>query len=163
MNSDGRPDAYSNLRKQGRERPAMTNARRDGLYLLLLGSVVFLLLGTVLANTSPVDMGDFRALYYPARCLLQQGDPYHETEVLQVARAEGGVLPWDREHRHLARYVYFPTAFTFTVPFAMLPWGPAHLLWMALTEGALVLASFLIWNLGADHAPVICGAMIGLL
>ena len=67
----------------------MTKARLDGLYLLLLGSVVFVLLGAVLERTAPAPMLDFRALYYPARCLLQHCDPYNETEVLRVYQAEG--------------------------------------------------------------------------
>ena len=45
----------------------------------------------------------------------------------------------------------------------MLPWGPAHLLWMALTMGSLILASFLIWNIGADYAPIFSGVLIGFL
>jgi hypothetical protein len=45
----------------------------------------------------------------------------------------------------------------------MLPWGPAHLLWLMLTIGSLIFASFLIWNLGADDAPIVSGALIGVL
>ncbi len=142
----------------------MTKARLDGLYLLLLGSVVFVLLGTVLASTSPVTMADFRGLYFPARCLTQHCDPYNEGEVISMSRAEGGYLPWDTVNdSHFARYVYFPTAFCLTVPFAMLPWGPAHLLWLALILAGLTFASFLIWTLGADYAPIISGVLIGFL
>jgi hypothetical protein len=142
----------------------MTKAHLDGLRLLLLGSAVFLLLGTVLANTSPVAMGDFRGLYYPARCLIQHCDPYMEGDVLRISRAEGGDRPWDAAHAsHFTRYIYFPTAFSFTVPFAMMPWGPAHWLWMALTAGSLIFASFLIWNLGANYAPILSGVLVGFL
>jgi hypothetical protein len=59
--------------------------------------------------------------------------------------------------------VYPPTIFIFTLPFAMLPWGPAHLLWMVLTIGSLILASFLIWNLGADYAPIVSGVLVAFL
>ena len=68
----------------------MTKPRLDGLYLMLLGSLVLVLLGTVLSTVSTVAMIDFRAMYYPARCLLQHCDPYSESEVLALARAEGG-------------------------------------------------------------------------
>ena len=60
----------------------------------------------------------------------------------------------------VTRYLYLPTAFCFTVPFAMLPWGPAHMLWMTLTVGSIIFASFLIWNLGANYAPIVSGALI---
>jgi hypothetical protein len=140
----------------------MTKARLDGLYLLLMGSVAFLLLGTVVANTSRIAMVDFRVLYYPARCLIHHGDPYNESELLRMTVAETGDRPEDAaKAREVMRYIYLPTAFSFTIPFAMLPWGPAHILWMALIVGSLIFASFLIWNLGADYAPIASGALIG--
>ncbi len=58
----------------------MRKERLDGLYLMLLGCVVLLLLGGAGAKTSGAAMQDFKVLYYPARCLLQHCDPYNETE-----------------------------------------------------------------------------------
>jgi hypothetical protein len=143
----------------------MTRARLDGLYFLLIGSLTFLLLGIVLENAAHSSLVDFRTLYYPARCLIQQGDPYDESAVLNTYRAEGGATSSDSEkiRQIVTRHIYLPTAFFFTIPFALLPWGPAHLLWMALTSGSLIFASFLIWNLGADDAPIVSGALIGFL
>ena len=140
----------------------MTKMRQDGLYLMLLGSLALVLLGSVLSNASSVALVDFRVVYYPAQCLIQHCDPYNETAVLQVAGAEGGVRTGDVTHsNHFARYLYLPSAFFLTVPFAMLPWGLAHKLWMGLIAAALILAGFLIWNLGADYSPVVSGALIG--
>ena len=48
----------------------MTQARLNGLYLLLFGSVVFTVLGLVLEKDSKAPMLDFTALYYPARCFF---------------------------------------------------------------------------------------------
>jgi hypothetical protein len=142
----------------------MNKKQLDGLYLFLIGSAVFALLGTVLAGTSPVAMGDFRGMYYPARCLIQHTDPYLESDIIAVSRAEGGGRSWDIEHdSHFTRYIYFPTAFTLTVPFAIMPWGPAHLLWMALTAFSLIFASYLILNLAAPRAPVLAGALVCIL
>jgi hypothetical protein len=61
------------------------------------------------------------------------------------------------------RYIYPPTAFSFTVPFAMLPWGPAHILWMTLIVGSIFIASFLMWNIGENYEPTVSGALIGFL
>ena len=143
----------------------MTRARLDGLYFLLIASVMFVLLGAVLEEGSSVHMEDYRAMYFSARCLMQHCDPYREGDVLRVYRAEGGDYPSDSsiDRQIGTRYAYLPTAFCLALPFAMLPWGPAHLLWMALTMGSLILASFLIWNIGADYAPIFSGVLIGFL
>jgi hypothetical protein len=151
--------------EKNREKLKMTKARLDGLYFLLIGSVVFLFLSAVLQNASAPTI-DFRGLYYPARCLLQHCDPYREGEVLrfyQAAGADSSVDSVTAIHSHFLRNPYPPTAFSLTVPFAMLPWEPARVLWMMLTVSSLILASFLAWDLGADDAPILSGAMIGFL
>lgn len=115
----------------------MTNARLDGLRFMLLGSLTFILLSVALEYGSPVAMVDFRTAYYCARCLVQHCDPYKESEVLRIAEAEGGNRPWDTERpRYVMRYIYPPTVFSFTVPFAMLPYGPSHILWGRSSSGA---------------------------
>jgi hypothetical protein len=141
------------------------NARRDGLLLMLLGSIVFVLLGVALENAVPSKSVDFRVVYYPARCLLQHQDPYDPSQVMRLYRAEGGDAPSDSDKiRHMVSgYVYLPNAFTFTVPFAFLPWGPAHILWQALIVASYLLASFLVWDLTAQWAPVAGGALICFL
>jgi hypothetical protein len=143
----------------------MTRTRRDGLYLLLIGTVLFLILSVAFEKSSSSAMQDFRVLYNPARCILKGCDPYKESEVLRIARAEGRDRPSDTAvvRQIVTRYIYPPTSFSFTAPFAMLPWGPAHVLWMTLTVGSMILASFLIWNLGANDAPILSGVMVGFL
>ncbi len=143
----------------------MIKARLDGLYLLGLGGLIFVLLGTILASTAPAALVDFRELYYSARCLIQHSDPYNANDLMRVYAAEGGFRSWDNAHARqvLTQYIYLPTAFSFTVPFAMLPWGFAHVLWTALMLGTLIFASFLIWNLGANSSPILSGILIGFL
>jgi hypothetical protein len=143
----------------------MTKARLDGLYLALLGSVAFLLLGVALERSAPAPLADFKALYYPSRCLIQHHDPYMESEVRRIYEAEGGNRPLDsaKTGQIATENVYPPSALFFMAPFAMLPWGPVHILWIALTAGSFVLASLLIWNLGANYAPIVSGVLIGFL
>jgi hypothetical protein len=45
----------------------------------------------------------------------------------------------------------------------MLPYGIARILWLLLTFGSLIFAALLAWDLGADHAPVLSGILIGFL
>ena len=68
-----------------------------------------------------------------------------------------------RDLQVVTQYMYLPTAFSFTLPFAMMPFGPAHLLWLALVVGSLIFASFLMWALAADYAPVVTGALLCFL
>jgi alpha-1,2-mannosyltransferase len=143
----------------------MTKGRLNGLYLLFLGSVVFVLVGATLSYMSPDAMVDFKASYYSARCLVQQRDPYKQSEVLQEYHAdrEAPFTTATASDLMMRRHVYPPTAVFFAVPFALLPWGPARVLWFTLTAGSLIFASFLAWDLGADYAPTLSGALAGFL
>src|ERR1700722_6500203 len=143
----------------------MTNARRDGLYLVLLGCAVFVLIGSALENAVPVTAADFRVVYYSARCLLEHRDPYNENEMRYTYRVDGGETANDTPtlRRTETQYIYFPSAFPLTVPFAVFPFGPAHILWLAFTAGTLILGAILMWDVGASYAPVLTGALVGLL
>jgi hypothetical protein len=143
----------------------MTRARLDGMNLVLLGSVAFLLLGIALERSAPAPLADFKALYYPSRCLIQHHDPYMESEVRRIYETEGGNRPLDsaKTYQIATQDVYPPSALFLMAPVAMLPWGTAHILWIALTAGSFILASLLIWNLGANYAPIVSGVLVGFL
>jgi hypothetical protein len=140
-------------------------ARRDGLTMLLIGALVFVLLGVAFENSVPSRSVDFRVMYYPARCMLEHQDPYDPAQVMRLYRVEGGdaAADSDKIRQVVSGYVYLPNAFTFTLPFALLPWGPAHLLWQALIIASYLLACYLIWELAADYAPMAAGGLICLL
>jgi len=146
----------------------MTKARLDGLYLLLLGGMIFLLLGGILERTNPAPMSDFKAVYYGARCILQHHNPYQDGEILRMYEGDGGTFPSDPTIARSARRavlvcINLPTALFLVAPLAMLAWGPAHLVWMALMAGSLMLAAFLMWDLSSGYAPVIAGALIAFV
>ena len=144
----------------------MTKARRDGLILLFLGAGILVLFVSYLVNsTSTAAFEDFKSGYYASRCLILHCDPYNEKDVLRVYQAEGGERPHEAEIdlQIETRFVYPPTAFTAIVPFALLPWGPAHLLWMIVGVGGLIFAAVLAWDLGADYAPILSGALCGFI
>ncbi len=143
----------------------MTNAHRDGLLLLLLGAAVFVLLGVALERSVPSQSVDFRVMYYPARCLLQHWDPYDPSQVLALYRAEGGDLPTDSDKIRLmvTGYVYPPNAFSLSLPFALLPWGPAHILWQLLIVVCYLAAAWMVWEAAGKYAPLAAGALICFL
>jgi len=143
----------------------MAKARRDGLILLLIGCIVFILMGVSLESASTAPAQDYGTVYFPARCLIHHSDPYNESEVLRVNRAEAAARPLYTEKmlEYVKRNIYLPTAFPVTVPFALLSWESGHIVWLAFTMGSLILAAFLMWDLIADYAPIAAGALLGFL
>ncbi|MGB6858633.1 MAG: glycosyltransferase family 87 protein [Terracidiphilus sp.] len=142
----------------------MTKARSDGLIFFVLGSAMFLSLGYLYYHFSPTSMADFRGQYYGARCLLQHLDPYREADLQRVFQAEHldyGASP-EQLHRVVTLYVNLPASFLLSTPFALLPWGPAHFLWMIAIALSTILAAFLMWDLGAGAAPAISGGLIAI-
>jgi hypothetical protein len=121
---------------------------------ILLASGISILWGTSLARKAD-GWWDFKAIYYGTRCLLENHNPYRQVELEAVYRVEGGESPSQPipAHQAVTLYVNLPTTFIVIAPFAMLPWGQAHVLWMTLIAGGYILAALLVWNLGASYAP----------
>jgi hypothetical protein len=124
----------------------MTRTRRTALVWLLLCCGISVFWGYILESASPVGMLDFKAVYYGSRCLIQHSDPYQESEFLRVYQAEGGGFPTDPTQSGLFRRavpvcINLPTALLLVAPFTILAWGPAHILWMILTAGVIILAA----------------------
>lgn len=145
----------------------MTKARLDGLYFMLMGSAVFLLLGPTLESAPGTSMGDFVGIYYEARCMYQGCDPYNESQAREFYirdRGESALnISQQGQLRMVTRAVNLPGTLFLIIPLAVIPWGPAHIIWMALILGISTLSSFLIWDIAADYAPAISGALIGFL
>ena len=143
----------------------MTKARRDGLYLMFIGCAVFLFLGFALKGAPSASTIDFKIPYLGARCLLEHCDPYKQSDVLRICDAEGGHDPAEtlRICLSASRFVYQPTIFLFTAPLAMLKFGPAEELWMLLTLSSVIFASFLLWSLAGEDAPLISALLIAFM
>ena len=143
----------------------MTKQRKDGLILVFLGAIAFLLIGTAWRHASAIETGDFKVVYYSARCLLHHGDPYNEGDVLRDYRAEGRERPnepgLDRQVK--TRFFYPPTAFLFTLPFAVVGFAAGKMAWTILLASSLVLAGIAAWDIAADFAPLVAGLLAGLL
>ena len=140
----------------------MTRIRWVALTWIMSSCVLSAFWGFSLMRTSPILMVDFKAYYYGARCLLQHHDPYDVSELEEVYRTDGGKHPLEtiKARQAVTININLPTTLIFVAPFAMLPWGAAHLLWTILTAGSLIIAAFLVWDLGANYAPAISGVLI---
>jgi hypothetical protein len=143
----------------------MTRARWGGLLLLLLCGGISIFWGAVLVRVVPGGPLDFQHIYYGTRCLLQHHNPYIESELESVYRAEGGERPSEsiQARRIVTFYRNLPPTFLFITPLAMLPLGAAEALWMILTGGVFILAAFLMWEIGASYAPGVSLLLICIL
>jgi len=144
---------------------ATDKARRDGLVMLVVGAIIFLLVGIAWQRVTLIEMGDFKVVYYSARCLLQHGDPYKQQDVLRLYSAEGRERPTEPalDRQVKTRFFYPPTAFILTVPIALLGFEVGKVLWMILCTGTFILAAFLVWEAAADFAPRLAGLLAGLV
>ena len=105
---------------------------------------------------------DFKTVYGMARCLLRNCDPYDSAQIARAYSDHGGPLE-DMGPFRPYEPLYMPPALALMTPFAMLPWGPSHLLWLAVSTGVFVLAAFLMAQLCAKDSPLFSVACIGLL
>src|SRR5215469_5110953 len=139
--------------------------RRFGFFLFVSGAAAFLVLSLLSLFHNPTSMMDFRTAYCSARCLLKNSDPYNQADVMRIYHAEGDerLTDTDTDRFVVTRNVYLPTEFIVTTPFALLPFYLAEALWVALTIGSFILASYLIWSVGANVAPELNGALICFL
>jgi hypothetical protein len=142
----------------------MNRARVDGLYLLLLGALIFLSFGGLMLALSPDRMLDFKLVYCSTKCLFEHCDPYRQSDVLRIFRAEGETQPADSDDHLIVatRNPYPPSEFALTLPLALLPIRAAQALWVTMIAGSFLLASFLMWDLAAASAPQLSGGLVCL-
>jgi hypothetical protein len=146
----------------------MSREKLDGMYLVLLGCAVFVLFGSAMEHGSTFRMSDFKDLYYASRCALQHHDPYLQSQLEQVYRADGGTYPSDpwiavRVRQCITLYDNLPPTLLLIVPIALMPFGAAEMIWIALTAASLIVAALLAWDLGAEFSPRIAGGLVFLV
>ncbi len=113
--------------------------------IVLLGCFVFAIRG-YRDQLTTLQSFDFKPVYSGARCLIDGCDPYDSPTLQREFLAHGGdpsdVRPFRRFNAN-----YPPSALALVVPFALLPFGPAHLLWLACSAFLFSTAALLIADL----------------
>ena len=104
---------------------------------------------------------DFKTVYGGAKCLLHGCDPYDSTQVLAQYAAAGGPVDDMRPFRP-HEPIYFPSALSLLTPFALLPWEPAHVIWLIVSTGVFVFAAALVADLCLDFAGILAASFIGI-
>ncbi len=143
----------------------MTRNRQDGLYLLLVGAAILVVVGAAMHFMATNSMKDLRGIYNATQVVLEHRDPYRANIETGVDRGLGEInSPNPGAPNHIAPlFVYLPSSIIWILPFAVLPWGPAQLLWTILFTVSIVLAAFLTWEVGAKYAPRLSGGLICIL
>jgi hypothetical protein len=142
----------------------MIDRRRDSLYLMFLGAIAFLLIGVALQGATREPLGDFKGIYYEAGCALHHCDPYNPRQMEAFYAAQGGKAPTQAADReffiNVTVGVNLPTTLICTLPLAMMPWSAAQISWTVINAAVFVLASFLVWDIAAEFAPLLSAASI---
>jgi hypothetical protein len=124
------------------------------LFWLFFSLAISIAWGYSLERSKQVGLGDFRAVYYGARTAVDYHDPYLPEQYLAVYRQEGAALPGPDQPnfwRAIPFCVNLPTTLFLILPFTILGWGPAHLLWMLLMPAGLLTAAWLVLDLASDY------------
>ncbi len=85
---------------------------------------------------------------------MQGGDPYDVRQLQHIYETAGfsdTLLP-AALRQSATLYVNLPGTSLLVAPFALLPLHPAQALWLILTIGSFLGASFLMWRLGERHS-----------
>jgi len=132
----------------------MERGRRDGLMWLLACVAISVAWGISIGRGGNAWI-DFRAVYAGTRCLMDGHNPYQVSDLTREYLSEDGQRPDDIPiyRQAIVLFVNMPTTFVVVAPFAILPWGSAHVLWMLVTGCAFILSIVLMWGAGAEHTP----------
>jgi hypothetical protein len=145
----------------------MTKNRLDGLQIVLLGGVLVFLISALIALANPQGMSDFKQFYYASRCLIQHHDPYQESQLWAVYKAEVKTVPSDPQVLKWLHEILLcpnmPTTLLLIAPLALLPWNAAVSVWMALIAASFLVAGYLVWRVCSDTVPRSSAALVFLI
>ncbi|HTB96285.1 MAG TPA: hypothetical protein VK716_04705 [Terracidiphilus sp.] len=139
-----------------------SKAKTDSFYLMLLGSVAFVLFGVVLMSADRVPLLDYRTAYYAGDCLVHAGcDPYSVADIDALYSQKVERFPVSDRNRLIINHnIYLPSVFPFTLPLALMPFDGGQALWLVMIVGSFLAACFLMWDLGCRHAPLLSGLLL---
>lgn len=135
-------------------------SRKLGLILVLVGCAFFCFRG-VHDERLVLRSCDFLPVYTGARCLIAGLDPYNADALLKADATAGPPQSWFSDTLSFEGPVYPPTSLFVVIPFAVMRWRAAHLVWLAFIGLMFSIATCLMWELCADDAPLLAGALLG--
>ena len=130
------------------------------LCLVLAGCLLFAVRG-FRDQQKTLQSFDFKPVYSGARCLIDGCDPYDSPALQREFLAHGGD-PRDLRPFRPFNANYPPSALAWITPLALLPFGPAHLLWLGLSIGLFSTAALLIAGLCAPMSAIAAPALLAM-
>jgi hypothetical protein len=116
--------------------------RLQPLWWTLAALAFALLLVRGYKNSQSGFRGDDSQLYLGVRQLFQTGSFYRDLDYATIARP--GETVWPEEH-HVPN-AYPPATALFYLPFALLPWPMAHVLWFLMNTACLVVLGIVLFR-----------------
>jgi hypothetical protein len=134
--------------------------RIQGFCIVLLGCLFFGIRGYY-DQTEAVQSRDFKCVYTGARCLIDGCDSYDYVQLRRVMLEHGGDLS---DPVPFAPYTanYLPSALFFAIPLAMLPYGPAHVIWLIMSILLFCCAAFCISDLCVGRCALIVQCILAV-
>jgi hypothetical protein len=134
--------------------------RLYGLCVVLLGCLFFAVRGYH-DQTLALQSFDFKPVYSSARCLLDGCDPYDSIQIERVYLQHGGDASDLRPFRPFNAN-YPPSALFLVMPLTLLPFGPAHVLWLGIGIFFFCVAAFCIADLCAGPRALLVEGILAV-
>lgn len=123
--------------------------RLQSLWWTLAALAFALLLVRGYSNSQSSFRGDDSQLYLGVRQLFQTGSLYRDLDYATIARP--GEKVWPEEHD--VPNAYPPATAVFYLPFALLPWPLAHVLWFLMNTACLIILGLVLFQDFGDRLP----------
>lgn len=134
--------------------------RLYGLCVVLLGCLFFAVRGYH-DQTLALQSFDFKPVYSSTLCLRDGCDPYDSIQIEHEYLQHGG----DRsDHRPFRPYNanYPPSALFLVLPLTLLPFGPAHVVWLAIGILLFCCAAFCVADLCVGPRALVVHGVLAL-
>ena len=139
---------------------AFKHQRMYGLCMVLFGCLFFAVRGYH-DQTLALESFDFKPVYSSARCLLDGCDPYDSIQIERVFLQHGGDRSDLRPFRPFNAN-YPPSALFLVMPLTLLPFGPAHLVWLGIGISFFCVAAFCIADLCVGGSVLVVHGVLAL-
>jgi len=138
--------------------------QREGKICVVLGILTFLFVAALHLQTILLKGVDFKTVYSSSKCLLDQCNPYDSADLLQeYIKGHGDISPSsDLSAFQPHQALYPPSSLFWVLPFALLPWKPAVILWVTVSGFLFATATLLMADLCDSWTSPLPQLLLGL-